>query len=120
MIYFVTVHLEDEVHAGPLGFTKTVYLFSWGFDRHEAERHVRAYCVGMGVRVRACSKPVLSQNQEVGRLTFPEQLYGAPLDLAEKAIRGHNFGDAITNETLVTLKKNREIVRRGLEALAVA
>lgn len=120
MIYFVTVHLDEQVHAGPLGLTKTVYLFAWGADPAEAERHARAYCVGMGVRVRACSMPTLSQNQDVGRLTFPEQLYGAPLELVEKAIRGHNFGDAITNETLLTLRKKREIVRRGLEALATA
>ncbi|WP_041930397.1 hypothetical protein [Methylibium petroleiphilum] len=120
MIYFVTVHLEDEVHAGPLGFTKTVYLFTWGVDPAEAERHARAYCLGIGVRVRACSKPTLSQNQDMGRLTFPEQVYGAPRDLVERAIRSHDFGDTITNETLLTLTKKREIVRRGLEALATA
>lgn len=118
MIHFVTVHMKELVHAQALGFTKTVYLHCWGVDAAEAERHALAYCLGIGAKPDFCSKPSIAQQQDPNRYTFPEQIHGLPKDVAERAIRAHDFGDSITTSTLADLNKKRDVVRRGLGMLS--
>lgn len=120
MIHFVTVHMKEQIHAQALGFTKAVYLYCWGGDPAEAERHAMAYCLGVGGKPDFCSKPTVAQQQEPTRYTFPEQIHGLPLDMAETAIRAHDFGDSITASTLRDLMKKRDTLRRGLGMLATA
>src|SRR5574337_1494239 len=87
MIYFVTVNLEQSVHAQALGFTKMLYMHGWGSSPQEAVDNVKSYLAAKQLTVRKDDGATLAKQQDVRRYSFPEQICGLPEDLALDAIR---------------------------------
>lgn len=120
MIHFVTCRLRHQVHTPGQGFTNVIYLYTWGFDSIEAERHARAYLAGQDLEIEAISPARLAANQSLQRFAYPEQIYGLPEDLATAEIRTRGYPDEILQVTMASLLEKQHIVRRGLEKLLVA
>lgn len=119
MIHFVTVNLEQEVHAQALGFTKTVYLYGYG-SSDEAVDHVTAYLASQHLRVRKIASASKAVEQDPRRYTFPEQICGLPEDLALEAIRHKALPDGWHAETTAAFYTRREAIATGRQLLQAA
>jgi hypothetical protein len=117
MIHFVTCRLSQQVHVPGQGFTSTLYLYTWGSNASEAERHARAYLVAQGLDVQEISPPRVAKNQLLQSCVHPEQIYGLPEAMAEEEIRSRDYPEDILQCTLENLKEKQRLVRRGLQML---
>lgn len=120
MIHFVTCRLRHQVHTQGQGFTNVIYLYTWGSDPSEAERHARAYLAGQDLEIDAISPARPAANQSLQRFAYPEQIYGLPEDVAAGEIRSRGYPDEILKSTMASLLEKQHFVRRGLEKLQVA
>ena len=118
MIYFLSVSLAEDVHVQAQGFTSYLNLFAWGDTPQQAEENGRAYLLGNDVEVKKFYGTSVSLQQNLARFTFPEQIYGAPEDLAIAAIRAKDYPESITNSTLARLRKKLSQLHAGRTLLA--
>lgn len=120
MIYFVCVHMKEQIYVQPFGLTRSAWLYCWGGDAAEATSNAMAYCLGSDCKPDFCDEPSPAQQQDPSRYTFPEQIHGLPLGETETAIRAREYPDWIIESTLRDLAKKRDTLRRGLGMLAAA
>lgn len=74
-LWFVSVTLDIEVHAGPLGFTRSLYEFALGSDEPEAMAAVSEYfkrSLPQANILHVQARKSLTTHPE--ELTFPEQV----------------------------------------------
>lgn len=120
MIHFVTIHLHEQVHAQALGFTKTLYMYGWGKDPAEAGRNVMAYCQASDLKPDRISSAILSHEQDLGRFTFPEQIYGLPAAVGRLTLSRRSYTEAMIEESLQKFSRNQSAVQKGLKMLAAS
>lgn len=114
-IYWVVPKLDEEVHAGPLGFTRTLYFYAWATDPENAKTLVRAHLAADGVKVeRFVHQPSLAQNQDLRTYCFPEHIIGLP-----EAILTAHLEPGLVRELVLKAHavRNRQL-RKGMAALA--
>lgn len=74
-LWFVSVTLDIEVHAGPLGFTRSLYEFAMGADETEAIAAVTEYFKRRLPEARPLHVHARkSSTTRPEELTFPEQV----------------------------------------------
>jgi hypothetical protein len=117
-IYCVDVRLTKQVHAQALGFTKNLYLYAWGGSASEAQETVRAYLLGNDVEVDGFNGTRPAHQQDAAKYTFPEQIHGLPTEVAREAIRAHDWGSCIEQETFAKLASFQAMLASGRETLA--
>lgn len=121
MIYFLTIYLQQEVHAGCLGFTKTLPMYGWGPDADAAILAVRAHLHSQGLAVEKCASSTVAKQQDLKRYTFPEQIYGAPPELIEPVLRARLERDWPLDMVEKDILKHRTIyqgIQKSLQELA--
>lgn len=113
-IYWVVPKLQQEVHAGALGFTKTLYFYVWARSEGEAKTLMEAYLNGEGLALdRLQQKPCLAINQNLKTYYFPEQIIGLPEELIEPDLLPSAFKDKVLAES----RKRRDKLEKGKLAL---
>lgn len=116
-IYWVVPKLDVEVHAGALGFTRTLYFYAWATGPEEAKRLVQAHLAAEDVLVeRFVQQPSLAQNQELRTYYFPEHIIGLPEDILTE-----HLAPGLIREMVLKAHGVRSLqLRKGMAALASA
>lgn len=74
MIFFATIKLAKEIHAGCLGFTSTIYEFVEAAAEADIPRIVETWCRNKGLQFERVRSVSVSHLQDPGKYTFPEQI----------------------------------------------
>lgn len=113
-IYWVVPKLNQEVHAGPLGFTKVLYYFVWAGSAEEASSLMNAYLIGEGLSLNRLQQPPrLALNQNLKSYYFPEQIIGLPEALIAPDLAPGPFKEKVLAES----RKRRQKLDKGKLAL---
>lgn len=116
-IYWVVPKLDEEVHAGALGFTRTLHFFAWASDPEQAKDLVKAHLAGDGLHVECfVQQPSPAQNQVLRTYCFPEHIIGLPEDV----ITQHLEPGPIREIALKAHGIRSRQLRKGIAALASA
>lgn len=122
MIYFVTVQLNEQVHAQALGFTNTIYQYCHADSPANAVRTSQAWCVGRGLQFKSAAASESTQ-QDPARFTFVENIHGLPESAFEecmKQVAKRGFPEHMVAESRKSAAANRALVARGLAMLDAA
>lgn len=76
MIFFATVHLGEQVHAGPLRFTTTIYEFVWADNQEKVPSLVESWCQRKGIKFDRVRTISAAHQQDPLRYVWPEQIIG--------------------------------------------
>jgi hypothetical protein len=88
-LWFVSLVLDLEVHAGCLGFTRHLYEYALGATEADAIEAVRQYFAAVAPEVAILShKACLSRTVHPEELTFPEEVRRLDIPPSQQRLRG--------------------------------
>jgi len=90
MFWFVSLYLEEEIHAIGYGFTMLFHKFVFARTCGEAEQAAKNWATAQGMKVRK-TVAKLSVQQEVSTYTFPHQIINLPKHLLDAEYDRRNY-----------------------------
>ncbi|MCL4682386.1 MAG: hypothetical protein KJZ92_14090 [Rhodocyclaceae bacterium] len=74
MIYFATIQLAEQIHAGCLGFTSMIFEYVEAKDPAAVPRIVETWCRRKGLKFDRVRSISVAHHQSREKYTFPEQI----------------------------------------------
>lgn len=74
MIFFATIKLAEEIHAGCLGFTTMIFEFVEAETQADVPGIVETWCRNKGLKFSRVPSVSNAREQDFGKYTFPDQI----------------------------------------------
>ena len=74
MIYFATIKLAEQIHAGCLGFTTMIFAFVEAASETDIPQIIETWCHNKNLKFSRVISVSVSHPQDPGKYVFPEQI----------------------------------------------